>query len=284
MLILAGVLAAQLSGCGATRGIAVRSMIPILDTAVQATYRDQDLKTVEAAIPGNLVLIRGLCESSPKNVELHAMAAQLYFSYGYGFIEDSDPERAALLYAEGLRLGRQALAGKDWFAPLPAGTAPDAKRLGEIGRDDVPLLFWALANWSSWINLRLDDPNAVAQLVAVEAYLGRVLELQPDYFMGMPHVLLGAMQCFRPVMFGGKPEEGRGHIEEALRISGNRMLLYHVFFAQYYCRQTLDEEAFTKSLESVRSAPDDLLPEYQLFNLVAKRKAALLLEKTDELF
>ncbi|MFN8547688.1 MAG: TRAP transporter TatT component family protein [Candidatus Eisenbacteria bacterium] len=220
-----------------------------------------------------------------KNRELHTDAAQLYFSYGYGFVEDKDPTRAALLYAEGLRLGRQALAHRGWFEPdLAPGTAPDPKRLAQIGRDDVPLLFWTLADWSGWINLSIDDPSAVAQLVAVEAYLGRVLELQPDYFLGMPHVLLGAMQCFRPVMFGGKPEEGRKHIEAALGISGNRMLLYHVFFAQYYCRQTLDEEQFRQSLETVRDAPADLLPEYQLFNLIAQRKATHLLEKIDELF
>lgn len=285
LLLLPVVLAFQLfgSGCGATRKIAVGSMLPILQESVIATYRDHDLVTVEAGIPANLLLLRGLCETERGNDRLHALAGQLYFSYAYGFVEDLDPERAAGLYAEGLRLGRQGLAGKGWFVtegPLEA-LAP---RLREIGRDDVPLLFWTIANWSGWINLRLDDPAAVAQLGMVEAYLGRVLELEPDYFLGMPHVMLGAMQCFRPVMFGGKPEEGRAHIEEAQRISGNRMLLYHVFYAQYYCRQTLDADGFTQSLERVQNAPDDLLPEYRLFNEVAKRKAALLMEQKDDLF
>jgi hypothetical protein len=62
------------------------------------------------------------------------------------------------------------------------------------------------------------------------------------------------------------------------------MLLFHVLYAQYYCRQMLDEECFVEHLNQVLEAPDDLLPELRLWNEVARDKAAYLLEIRDELF
>lgn len=271
------------SGCSTTR-IAVGSMKPILGAAIDATFRDSDWATACEAIPANLLLVRGLCESSPGDRELHARAAQLYFSYGLGFIEDTDPARAALLYSEGMRLGRAALQERGWFTRGEAESSPSVETLLGMNRDDVPLLFWTLCNWSSWVGQRMDSPEIVAQLPRVEAYLERLLELEPEYFMGMPHVLRGSILCLRPVLFGGNPEQGRKHFEEGFRISGNRLLLFHVLYAQYYCRATLDQSEFRRRLEEVRDAPSDILPEYRLLNEVAKRKAAYLLEKEHELF
>ena len=57
------------------------------------------------------------------------------------------------------------------------------------------------------------------------------LDGQPDYFLGMPYVLEGSIQTLRPVMLGGKPEEGRRHFEEAFRISGGKMLIFKVLYA-----------------------------------------------------
>jgi hypothetical protein len=62
------------------------------------------------------------------------------------------------------------------------------------------------------------------------------------------------------------------------------MLLFQVLYAQFYCRQILDEECFDSILSEVLAAPDDALPEYRLWNEVAKDKARYLLEMRDELF
>ncbi len=275
----------SLAGCGVTRTVSTKAMLPILHGSLDEAYRDADLATVEDGIPANLILIRGMCASNRGHRELHQLAAQLYFSYALGFVEDEDPTRAGLLYGEGLRLGRQRLEREGWFREAegtPGG--PTSAQLAKMGRDDVPLVFWTLANWGGWINQNLAEPAAIAQTPRVEAYLARVLELEPDYFLGMPHVLAGSLKSFRPVMFGGDPEGGRKHFEEGMRISGNRMLLFPVLYAQYYCRSVLDRDGFVTSLQGALDAPSDLLPEYRLFNEVAKAKAARLLERTDEYF
>jgi hypothetical protein len=277
--------AALASGCGVTEKLAVQSLIPIMDASVAAAYRDRDVETVREGIAGNLLLLRGVCEENPGNRELCALAAQTYFSYAMGFVEDTDPERAELLYAEGWRLGREGLERFGWFRDAESEQPiPSEKTLARIGKNDVELLFWSLANRIRWISLNLGEPEAVAQLPRVDLYLRRVLEIAPDYFLGMPHVMLGALQGFRPRLLGGDPEESRQQFEEAFRVSGNRMLIFQVLYAQFYCRQMLDEECFTKALEGVMAAPDDLLPDYRLWNEIARAKAGALLEQRDELF
>lgn len=274
-----------LSGCGLTRKLAVGSMVPILDESVQATYRSADVQTVREAIPANLVLLRGLCASEPGNRELHAVTAQLFFSYAMGFIEDDDPARAVLLYREGMEIGRSCLLRRGWFRRADgARPLPDAEALRGMGKDDVPLLFWTVANQAGWIGQKLTDPAAVAELPRVEAYLNRLLELGPGYFLGMPHVLQGTILSFRPKMLGGDPEKGKEHFDAALGISGRRMLFFQAMVARYYCRQVLDEECFDANLREVLEAPEDLLPEYRLMNLLAREKARRLMERRDEFF
>jgi len=285
VVAVATALAVLAGGCGITRKVAVGTITPILDETVRATYASRDVATVREAMPANLVLLRGLAASEPGNREIRTAAVQTYFSYANGFIEDEDPARAILLYREGLDLGREGLARRDWFRRAEAGRPlPDSTALAKAEREDVPLLFWTVANWAALIGLTLSEPSAVAELPRVEAYLSRILELEPGYFLGMPHVLAGTILSMRPRMLGGQPEKGKEHFDEALRISQRRMLYFQVMRARYYCRQVLDEGCFDENLREALEAPDDILPEYRLMNRLAQEKARRLMEKRDELF
>ncbi len=283
--LLALGIAAITTGCGASSRLAVHSMVPILNESVIQTYRDADVETAKEAMPGSLVLLRGMCASQPDDRNLSGLTAQLYYSYGMGFVEDEDPARAQSLYAEGLRIGRAALLRRGWFARADAAVPlPDSSAVAKMCRDDVPLMVWTLANWASWIGLNVQDPEAVAQLPRLQVYLDRVLALQPDYFFGLPHALAGAMLCFRPRLFGGNPDKGKGEFDEAFRISGGKLLIYQVYYARYYCRQVMNENEFNRALQQVLDAPPDLFPEYRLLNEVARIKARRLMEMRDELF
>jgi hypothetical protein len=271
------------SGCGTTQKVAVGSMTPILEQTVESVYRDQDLETVEQGLPANLLLVRGMAEADPGNARLGALASQLYFYYGFGFVEPEDPERAALIYAQGMTIGRRLLDRKDWFRPE---RAIDAFREGldEAGKDDVPAMFWLSANWTSWINMNLDDPAIVADLPLAEALLDRVLALDPGYFEGMPEAMAGTLAASKPVLMGGDPPRAKRHFDEAFRISGRRMLIFNTLYAQSYCRQTLDVEEFERTLDAVLETPPGAVPEYRLLNELARRRATRLLEKKDEWF
>jgi hypothetical protein len=271
------------TGCGMVRRQAVGTMVPIIEQSVVSVYRDEDLATIEKAVPGNLILVRGLCESDPGNRRLWTLGAQLYFSYAMAFIEDEDPEAAKLPYRQGLTLGQTALARTGWFHP-EKDFEDFRKGLRKAGRGDVPLLFWTLANWVSWINLDMNDPAALAQLPYAEAALDRILELDAGFFEGMPHVLLGTLLASKPVIAGGAPETARAEFERAFEISKGKLLIYKVYYARSYCRATLDQAGFEAALNEVLAAPADLEPDYRLLNEVAKRKAARLMEHKDDWF
>jgi hypothetical protein len=273
------------TGCAVTRLVAVQTLVPVLDETVESTYRDPDVETVREAIPGNLLLLRGLCESEPKNENLWSLTVQMYFSYALGFVEDNDPARAQLLYSEGLRLGRKGLMRHEWFRKAEAGVPlPDTLAMRKARSKEMPLLFWTVANWVSSIGGNASDPEAVVELPRAQTYLNKVLELDPTYFEGMPHVLAGAVLTIRPKMLGGDPEAGKRHFEAAFRISNRRMLLFQVFYARYYCRQVLDEACFDQTLREVLDAPPDLSRRYRLLNEVARLKARHLMEIRDGLF
>jgi hypothetical protein len=273
------------SACGLTREVAVDSVTPILVSTLESTFRDPDLETVREGVPANLLLLRGMAEEYPDRRDLRELAAQSYFSFGMAFVEDSEPDRAELLYQEGWRLGREYLEEVAWFQEAEAQKpVPDEETLSEIEKSDVPLLFWTLVNWMRWVSLNLDDPAAVAMIPRIELYLDRVIELDGTYYEGLPYAMLASIQGFRPQMLGGKPDESQRNFQEAFRISGNRMLLFHVLYAQFYCRQILDENCFDSTLEEVLAAPEELNPSYRLWNEVAKDKAHYLLEIRDELF
>lgn len=277
-------LAVLLGGCGITGKIAVRSMAPILQDTVDATYRSRDLLLVRDGIPSNLLLLRGLCESDPGREEVRTLAVQLFYSYGFGFLEDSDPPRAREAYREGLRLGREGLRRHGWFRDTEGGALPEPAALRRVSKEDVPLLFWTLANWASLVSLSVSDPEAVADLPRIEAYLGRILELDPEFFHGMPHVMEGTILTLRPRIAGGNPEQGLAHFEEAMRISGRKLLLFQVLCAKYYCRQTMDAACFEANLKEVLEAPEDIYPEFQLLNQIARAKAGWLMERRDDYF
>jgi hypothetical protein len=273
-------------GCSLTRRLAVGSMVPILENTAAAAQERDDLGMVETAFPANLLLLDGLIRTAPRRAELLRLGSFLYFGYALGFVEGRDPVLASGYYERGRDYGLRALEQRSVFRKGREKGDLEAFRRGLAGlrRDDVPALAWTGANWGRWLSLNLDSPAAIAQMPRVEALLDRLLELDPGFERGLPHALRGSYDALRPQMFGGDPDGARQHFEAALRLSERRMLLYQVFYAEFYCRQMLDEECFTQALDAVEQAPEGLLPEAQLLNEIARQRARRLLEQREELF
>lgn len=286
--LLASVVAVALAcapGCALTRKLAVGSMVPILENTAAAAEERADLPTVETAFPANLLLLDGLIRTEPRNARLLSLGAYLYFGYAIGFVEGRDAALAAEYYERGREYGLRALERRTPFRKGRSGGLEAFRRgLRALRRDDVPALAWAGANWARWLSLHLDSPAAIAQMPQLEAVLDRLLELDPSFERGLPHALRGSYDAFRPQMFGGDPEGARRHFEAALRISDGKMLLYRVFYAEFYCRQVLDEECFTSALTEVERTPRDILPEARLLNEIARERGARLLAQRGELF
>ena len=273
------------AGCGLRTHLAVGSMVPILENTADAARERRDLGTVEKALPANLLLLDGLIRTEPDNRSLLTLGAYLYFGYALGFVETADPGLAATYYAMGRDYGFRALDHCGAFRRGCAGNLEDFERgVKSLTKEDVPAMAWTGADWGRWLSLNLDSPAAVADLPRLEALLTRLDELNPEFEHGLPEALLGIYDATRPAMFGGNTGRAKAHFDRAFEISGRHVLIYLVFYAEYYCRQTLDQPCFEKTLDEVDSAPVGALPDENLLNEIARKRAVELRAKEPELF
>ena len=281
---IAGVLALVLGGCS-TSGLAVRSFTPVLKNTVDATLRSDDPDLVGDGLPTSLLLIEGMLDTSPGNRELAELGGLLYFAYAFAFVEDVDTARASNLYARGLDHAWSAFHRPELEHAIREGTFDElAAAVPRIDKGDAPALLWVCANWGMWIQLNLEKPRAAADLARLLPLAERVAALDESAYWGMPRILLGALHAGRPVTLGGNPDRSRAEFERAFELSHRNMLLAQVFFAKFWCVQTFDSEAFTSALREVLDAPPGGLPDAELLNRIAQRKAKALLARAEEIF
>jgi len=284
IIALASLLLVLLNACSMAK-LTVRASMPMVEGGIQALNRETDLPLAEAAFPPNIELLEGMLINDPGNQTLHEYAAQAYYGYAFGFIEDSQPARAARMYQRGLKHGKAALllAGVD--EKIFTGTLEQLRQAVDgLGRDAVGALFWTASNWAKWIDLNRDQAQSLAQLPRAVALMQRTLALDEHYFMSGPHIFFGVYYGSRSPMLGGDFKKSAWHFEQARQANHNRLLIIDVLQAQYLQRQKFDRQAFHQQLQSVLQAPANLYPEQGLINSIAKHKAGLLLDKEAQWF
>ena len=153
-----------------------------------------------------------------------------------------------------------------------------------MGRGDLQPLLWVTVSWNAWVNLNLDKPKALAHASLAEIFIERILELDPEYFYGLPYLLKGTIMAARPPMLGGKPQEARIFFERALKVGKGKFFMAQYLFARYYAVRVQDRKLFTDLIASVVEGDPRELTEACLMNTVVQQKAIALQGKIDDLF
>jgi hypothetical protein len=271
-------------GC-ASRSAVARMMAPVLQDVARSVEEEPDLEMVRQAMPGNLLLLRGLLKGSPTNRELLLLASKTCYGYALAFLEEDEPERAIRLYREGREYAARTL--DDFFSgrdPITIDLTDLESMLVRADQQQAPALFWLASNWGSWIRLEAGRPRVLAQLPKVVAVMDRVLTLDEPYFHGGPHLLLGVYHGSRSPALGGRPDLAAQHLQRAIEISHGQFLLPFVYRARYVHLPRGDRESFARDLREVLSFPAESAPSLRFFNELAKRKAEQLQAKMNELF
>jgi hypothetical protein len=265
--------------------IVARSTLPILESGNVAMNQEPDLELARAAIPANLKLVEGLIQELPDNADLRLQAAQGFYGFAYGFVEDEDGARASKLYRRGLAHALHALTVSGLRHDITALPTEDLKRqLAALGRDAVPALFWSASCWAKWIDMNRNDPARIAELGKLAALMERVLELDENYYHGGAHLFFGVYYGSRPPMLGGDFARSAQHFEKARAITHGKLLFVDLLQAEYLAHQQLDRQQFHDRLTAVVNAPPDIYPEMALVNAIAQQKARRLLAKEGEWF
>lgn len=285
MKILIAICSFALLFAGCIQQIAVSTVGSIVDDGFDALSEEQDLEFAEKALPGNLKLLEVMLKNDPDNKQLLRLVSEGYNSYALGFVEDDDADRAAVFYLRArdyaLRILRQ---DKRMAKALDGSVDALIAELARLDKDDVPAVFWAAFGWGSYINLSRTNPDALADLPRAQAMMEFVAKTDSTFYYAGADVFLGTLYGNSLNLFGGYKQLSRQHFEKALRINQGKFLMTHVFYAQSYAMQTLNEPLFEELLTYVQTTSLEILPKFRLANAIAKKKAACLLARKAEIF
>jgi hypothetical protein len=273
-----------LSACSFNQ-LTVRASQPLIEGGMQALYREPDVQLARDSFAPNIELLEGMLVNDPGNVKLQEYAAQAYYGYAFGFVEDSDPARAANFYRRGMQHGLRALY-LDGLDAASLDAPPDVfnKAIQKLDIKAVPALFWTASNWAKWIDLNRDKIEIISQLPRPVAMIQRVLDLDEAYFNAGPDVFMGVYYGSRPPMLGGDFAQSEHYFDKARTLTGHKILMIDVMQARYLEVQRNDRERYHALLTHVLNAPNDLNPDQALANALAKQKAATLLKQEDQWF
>ncbi|MCU7836653.1 MAG: TRAP transporter TatT component family protein [gamma proteobacterium symbiont of Taylorina sp.] len=276
----------QISACSVSQ-ITVRAAMPLIDGGIIAMNRESDLKLASLSIPANISLIEGMLVQDPDNETLRLYAAEAYYGYAFGFVEDGfnsegDQDRAAGFYQRGFLHAKQVLIQQGLDRHLFDASLKDLQDgLLQLDKKEVPALFWTASCLAKFIDLNRDKAQSLAQLPKAVMLMQRVLDLDEHFYMSGAHIFFGVYYGSKSPMLGGNYQLSEQHFELANQANHNKLLVVNLLRAQYLERQRFAQQKFHKLLNNVIQASDELYPEQALINQISKHKASLLIQKED---
>jgi predicted anti-sigma-YlaC factor YlaD len=245
--------------------------------------------------------MEGLLEEDPRHERLLLALASGFTQYAFAFVaadaEAADlkgdlaaartgRDRARRLLLRARDYGLRALdqRQKGLSARLHPGAELAQTLHGLEDKKIVPLLYWTAAAWSLAISAGKGDMALVAELPVPVAMMERALALDEGWSEGALHEYFLALDPGRTAAEGGGVEQAKRHYERALALSKNRKLGPHVSYAEGVLVKTQDRAAFTRLLEEVLRADPAAEKAHRLENVLAQRRARLLLDHADDLF
>lgn len=259
---------------------------------------DDDPDLVGDALPFALKLMESLLAESPRHAGLLLATASGFTEYSYAFVgeraeraftenvEESNAlrARARRLYLRAWRYGMRALEVR--YPGFGAALEEDqAGALARVRKRDVPLLYWTAAAQGLAISASKDDPEMIAQLPVVEAFIRRAMELDEVWSAGaLPEFLINVEAARNGVKAAERQARIQGYYEQALQLSGGRRASLFVSYAENSSIPAQNRAQFQQLLDRALRIDPDQHPETRLATLISQRRARWLLGRTDDLF
>ncbi len=245
-----------------------------------------DLEVAKLAAASSLVQLEGMQRLAPDNEDGLYLLTNGWASYGSAFIEDDweqafdrgddDAEAAAAkrareAYERAVRFGTMLFEQKKpGFVAATRNYDSIKAYLSTWEKRDAEPLLWLGAAWLSRVGVASDDSALVCELFVGVALIERSVELDPSLSYAIGVTILGAYHARAPDAELG---EAKALFEKAIAMTGRKSLTSQVMMAQNYACMAHDEPLYRALLTEVLAAPDQILPEQRLENVIAKRKA-----------
>ncbi len=296
LLVLIVVTSSVTAGCSVRKFVAKRVGGALVEGG-EVYASDNDIDFVGDAVPFGLKTIEGLLAEVPRDRNLLLAAASGFVQYAYAYvdlptlaIEPQEPERARELRRRAKRL---YLRGHGYALRALELRAPQFKQklreepqsvLLPLTTKQVPELYWAAVSLSAAIAADKQDLDLVADFPLVEPMIRRCLTLDPDFNMGAIHQFLISFEGGRSAAQGGTVEKARTHFARAMELARGEQVSPLVALAESVSVRTQDRQEFVRLLQQALAFDVDKAPAHRLANLVAQRRARLLLSRVEDFF
>ncbi len=284
-VLLATIFIFIFSGCSFKKNMMVDTAKFMGKYGKKVVNKYPDPEQMRQAMPAMIIQSDMFIEMSPDDPQLLLSASELNAGYAL-LIKETEKKRSAKYYKKAKEYALRILKrNPDFKSSFDKSDEDYAKALLNFEKKDVPALFALLTSTFGWISTSASENSyAFLEVPKAEALMERILILDGTYKYGGVHAVTATYNAARPVMFGGKPGKAKLHFDKALKISERKFLMWLVYYAQFYAFRIQDRELFVNTLNEVISAPENLLPEQNLANEIAKSKAVALLKTVDEQF
>ncbi len=285
-----------LQGCS-IKQVAISKLGDTLAKGGSVYASDDDIELVGSALPFSLKTVEGLLAEVPEHKGLLLTAASGFTQYSYVYVdleaselETSDSGRAAeqkqrakRLYLRGRNYALRAveLTQEDFVSGLRQN--PETT-LSVFSKENIPELYWLSLSWAAAIASDKSDMDMVADLNLIDPIMRRCLELDESYDQGALHEFMISYQGGRSPMQGGGASLAREHYARALELSGNIRVGSRVSLAESVSVGEQNRPEFERLLTQALDFDADSHVQTRLANLVAQKRARLLLSRSDSLF
>ena len=283
-----------LAGCS-IRTMAVNAVLPTLvNPAVYLSEEDPEL--VRDSLPFLLKTIESIIEADPERQDVLLFANTGFVLYANAFLQadaaiaEWDDYDLALELNE--RARRMYLRARDYGlrnveVAHPGITArlqsdPEAA-VAVFEPEDVESLYYLGGAWMLAISLGLDRPALIADMPAARALLDRALELDEGFERGALHSAFVTLESAGEAL-GGSYARAREHFARAVALSDGQDAGPYLALATGVSVAEENRDEFRDLLETALAIDPDEAPENRLLNLVAQKRARVLLDHIDDLF
>jgi hypothetical protein len=276
--------------------------------AQPSLQRESDYELAAEAIPGALKTIEGFYVADEQPA-LREILTEGYCQYATAFVEDrwelavfakrldevaEQNDRATKMFARCMNYALQDL-GAAWQKDVFGTTDAAMKRIAATGLDQRTPLMWAAVGLGGMLNHNLSSPEMLSYIPVVKTILERVVAIDkanPPHdcdascltHLALPHIALGMVYSAASAQFGGDAKRATDEFQQALTITGNKMLLARTLFGYRVGKMTNDRKLFHDQLVQVLQTDPAVWPEQRLANEVANRRARRYLSHEKEWF
>jgi predicted anti-sigma-YlaC factor YlaD len=260
---------------------------------------DPDPQLVGDALPFAIKMYEALLDSAPKHQGLRLTTGSLFIMYANAFVQgpaemlpseewqqrENDLKRAKQLYLRGQEILYGALDLKyNGFSKAGADENSFAALLNKCKKEDVGLLYWAVAGGMAAFSLDLLDFELGAKIPEWGMMIQRAYQLDPDYNGAALDEFLLLFYASLPEFMGGDKERAKDHFNRALQKTDGRSTGAYISYAQSICVPAQDYKAYTDYLEKALTVDPDADVSTRLVTIINQRKARWLLDNAYNYF